>query len=484
MAEPKDTKPTAGTNELGLTGLSYTTDGQVTEEFLPALRTNAQATKVYREMAWNDPTVGAILFALDMLIRQAKWSVEANPMSEGSQDEEIKFIKECMEDMSHTWEDFISEVLSMLVYGWSAFEIVYKKRSGYKGDGTAEATSNYSDGKIGWRKLAIRSQDTLYKWEIGEKDGQMRALVQKAPPLQLEVSIPIEKLLLFRTTTTKGSPEGRSVLRNAYRPWFFKSKIEEIEAIGMERDLAGLPIAKVPAEMLLPTATTEEKTTINAIKSIVQNIKRDKEEGIVWPLAYDEMGNQLFQLELMSSGGSRSFDTSSIIDRYDRRIATTVLADFIFLGQQSSGSYALSSDKTALFSVAINAWLNMIEGVVNQWGVKRLLEVNGMDSANPPLIKHGDVEKPDLTTLASYIGSLAGIGMQLFPDDALEEYLRDISSLPQPSPETKKALDEAKLQQQQAQQGVAPGAAPAGEEAGGQPADAAAPEVSSIFGSA
>lgn len=462
--------------EIGTSGLSFNIDGTVTEEFLPPLKFHRDAVKVWKEMHWNDPVVGAILFALDMLIRQADWRVESNPMAKGSQDKEVEFVRECMNDMEHTWEDFISEVMSMLPYGWSAFEEVYRKR-------TPENGSNYSDGKIGWRKLAIRAQDTLYRWEIDPKTGEVIALVQKAPPMYQEVRIPIDKLLLFRTTTTKGNPEGRSVLRNAYRPWYFKQKIEEIEAIGIERDLAGLPIAKIPAEMLLPNASAEEKATVNAIKTIVQNIKRDKEEGVVWPQAFDEQGHSLFELTLMSSGGSRSFDTGGIIDRYDRRIATTVLADFIFLGQQASGSYALSSDKTALFGVAISAWLGMIEGVVNTFGVKRLLEVNGMDTSNPPRIVHGDIEKPDLTLLSGYLGTLAGIGMTLFPDEQLEEHLRDIASLPQPTPETKKELEEARMAQQAAMTGGAPpGDQPQPGDDGEDDEDGGAGELISLFG--
>jgi hypothetical protein len=38
------------------------------------------------------------------------------------------------------------------------------------------------------------------------------------------------------------------MLRTAYRPWFMKKRLEEFESIGIERDLAGLPI------MWLPTA--------------------------------------------------------------------------------------------------------------------------------------------------------------------------------------------------------------------------------------
>jgi hypothetical protein len=55
--------------------------------------------------------VGALLFAIDRLLRNLDWRVEPG---EGPEAEDAaKFVEECMEDMSHTWDDFISEILTM-----------------------------------------------------------------------------------------------------------------------------------------------------------------------------------------------------------------------------------------------------------------------------------------------------------------------------------------------------------------------------------
>lgn len=45
------------------------------EEFLRELQ-GIKGIKTYREMADNDDTVGAILFAIKMLIRHTKWNIE------------------------------------------------------------------------------------------------------------------------------------------------------------------------------------------------------------------------------------------------------------------------------------------------------------------------------------------------------------------------------------------------------------------------
>src|SRR5690554_404643 len=162
--------------EIGRTGLERF-GGHVYEEFLPDL-TGTRAVKVYREMSENDPVVGAFLFAIDMLMRNVSWTVR--PYSQRQEDlEAADFLKSCMEDMSMTWEDTISEILSMLVYGWSYHEIVYKIRAGDSLDPSRR--SRFADGRIGWRKLPIRAQESLYEW-IFDEAGGIRGMVQQAPP--------------------------------------------------------------------------------------------------------------------------------------------------------------------------------------------------------------------------------------------------------------------------------------------------------------
>lgn len=46
------------------------------EEFLSELR-GRKGAEVFTEMSNNDETIGAILFAIEMLVRQASWSVRA-----------------------------------------------------------------------------------------------------------------------------------------------------------------------------------------------------------------------------------------------------------------------------------------------------------------------------------------------------------------------------------------------------------------------
>ncbi len=430
----------ANSKEIGRIG-QRRYGGVIYEEFLHELR-GKRGIAVYSEMSENDDVVGAILFAIEMLVKQCDWNVE--PAGDTPQDiEAAEFVKSCMDDMQETWIDTISEILSFLTFGWSYHEIVYKRRMGNTKDGRTK--SKYSDGLIGWRKLPIRAQETLYQWEYDEEDNLV-GMTQMPPPNYGIYTIPKSKALLFRTKSRKDNPEGRSILRNAYRSWYFKRRIQEIEGIGIERDLAGLPVMHAPEGVDIWNETIEENVKMRAgMEEMVRKIRRDEMEGVVLPFG--------FELELLSSGGSRQFDTNAIINRYDTRIAMTVLADFIFLGHQQTGSWALSSDKTELFAMAIGAFLDIICQTFNSQGIPALIDINGQHFAgitDYPKMTHGDIEDVDIVKLATYIKDMTGIGV-LVPDDGLEDYIRRAGHLPERTDDSRETDPQREKQQNQNQ---------------------------------
>lgn len=404
-------------NEVGDSGLARFS-GYVDDEWNARLRGTA-ANRTFREMRDSEAVIGGFLYAIEFLLRRVKWTVE--PADETPEEiAKADFVKSCMDDMDMSWQDVISEALSMLTFGWAYLEVVYKRR---------DEKSKFPDGRIGWSKWALRAQDSLLRWEMDEK-GDVIAMIQM-PPQGGELRIPLTKALHFRTTSSKNNPQGRSILRNAYRAFYYKQKIEIIEAIGVERDLAGLPVALVPPRILSSSASDDEKQLLNTIRNILKNVRRNEQEGIIFPLAYNaDKTSKTYELSLLTTGGSRQFDTTKIIDRYRQEQAMTVLADFLLLGSTGTGSYALSSDKTELFTVALSAYLDMIAEPINRFEVPRLLAYNGFDVRKQPVFKHGDVEAPDLDKLGRYIATLSGAGMPMFPDPKLEAHLRRVADLP------------------------------------------------------
>jgi len=407
-------------DEAGVSGLLRTKGvGYVYEEWLKDLSTYRQK-QVYREMRDNDAVIGSMFFALEMILRRAEWRVEPAKGAKG--DDYGEFIKTCMEDMSHTWEDFIAESISEFIYGYALFETVYKRRQGEKG----KSASRYDDGLIGWRKFAPRSQESILYW-IWDEDGGLQDAVQLAAPDYKSVVLPIDKCLLFRTTSQKNNPEGRSLLRNCYRSWFFKRRIEEVEGIGIERDLCGLPVLYVSAEAL------QEMGGMNAAKRLVTNIRVDDMSGVVLPMVVDENKNQMVKLELLRSGGSKRSDTGDAIKRYNQDILNTVLAGFIQFGQSPTGSRALHVSATQIFTLAITAFMDSVAAVMNRIAIPRLMTLNQMDLKLAPKILPGEVGVRDMKELSEFVAQLTQSGF-IFTDQETQEYLRKIARLPDAPP--------------------------------------------------
>lgn len=409
------------------------------EEFLRELQ-GAKGINAFKEMSENDDVAGAVLLAIEMLLRQAEWRVEPAGGTEADQ-RAAKFVEECLQDMEEGWTDILSEILSFLTYGWSALEIVYKRRNGRKKNRTE--SSKYNDGLIGWAKLPPRSQESLWQWEYDENDN-LTGLTQMPAPTFEKITIPIEKLLLFRTRSRKNNPEGRSILRNAYRSWYFKKRIQEIEGIGVERDLAGLPVLKPKDDIDVWGTDEESQGHYAAALEIVSSIRRDEMEGVVLNPGWD--------LTLLSTGGSRQFDTNAIIERYDTRIAMTALADFILIGHQQAGSFALSSNKTHMFSLAIAAYLDNIADTFNNQAIPTLIDINGdafKGMTDYPKMVHGDVEDPDITALGGFINQMIQAEV-IKPGPALDSYVRGAANIPEEEKSEKQNLESSQEKPNQA----------------------------------
>lgn len=417
---------------LGLSGLKQF-GGQIDEEWHPRLR-GQFGPKVYREMSDNSSTIGAISFIVDALVRQVEWRIEPADPSEAAADV-AGFVEECLSDMSLTFEDFVSEVLSMLPFGWSYFELVYKLRKG-PGQKRPELRSAYDDGKIGWRKIALRPQDTLERWRFAE-DGSLEGMVQTDYTTGKSAFVPIGKAVLFRTKVTKNNPEGRSLYRNAVVDYYYLKRICEIEAIGIERDLTGLPVMEVPVKLLYADAPARDKQLLADLQTLMAGIKRDERDYAIVPAELTPEGKPTgYVFKLLNSGGKRQIDTNAVKLYYKIGMLQSVLAQFIQLGMSGVGSFALASSQTDLFAVALGAYLDSITATFNRFAISKLMDLNGVDVELWPSLVHGDLESVPLAEIGAYVQSLASAGV-LPDDDALTRKLLEIAKLP--IPEDRKA---------------------------------------------
>jgi hypothetical protein len=405
----------AAKSTLGVAG-DNTYHGQIrADEFLPELR-GKKAIRKYREMRDNDSTVGAVMYAVEQILRDVDLHVKAANDTPAAQVEK-EFVESVLHDMDHTLDDHIAEALGFLSYGFGWFEVVYKRRVGPTSR-SEKKRSKFTDGRIGVRKIASRAPWTVSKFDVDTKTGEVLGVQQDVGFMNGRNYIPTNKSLYYRTTSLNGDPSGRSILRNAYTSYEYLNNLQAIEAIAVERELAGIPVARIPSEYLSGDASAAQSGFVSNLQQILRDVKFNEQGYIILPSdAYPDKDGapsnvRLVDIELMSSNGSRNIDINPIINRYQHDIARSMLSEFLLLGT-SGGSYALSKSKTDLFLRALESYIQAIVDVLNKQLVERLWELNGLNYDLMPTIVAGDVAPHDLREIASFLRNLNGAGIDV-----------------------------------------------------------------------
>lgn len=399
-------------SEQGYTGLKIS-NGLIYEELKREL-TFPQSIVTYKQMGYDSAIASALLYYESMMLK-AKFTFKPHPKANEQEKLYADYLEECRDDMTHSWQDFIQELSSINQYGFSVHEIVLRKRLFSKG-------SKYNDGKIGWEKLPIRSQESISKWLYSEDNRELLGVQQtvavsgKNGKVLLsqkgkEINLPREKFLLFRLGKRKDSPFGESPLRSCYFAWKYKTTIEEHEAVGVQRDLQGIPHAEVPPQIMAADAPPEAQAQYQTWLNLVRNIHNNEQAGLVTPLIYDPDTKQpLYKFSLLKNDGGKAYDTTEIKNYYVNAIFTALSADVLIMGQGSTGSYALGSIKGTLSAIAIEAKLREICNVINQHLIPLTAKYNNWNMSRLPTLEVDDLESVSMEEFSKFVQRVGAVG--------------------------------------------------------------------------
>lgn len=376
--------------------------GIVTEDFLKDFH-GKEAYKRFNEMRLNSPVIGGLLLAIENSVRPIKYQWTNGEKPGKAVDPRIQLLNDATAAMSHTMADHVSEVLTMLPFGFAPFAIWYQRDE---------------KARILWRRFLMLGQNTVFRWDLDDEGG-IQGFWQLAPPHYQIEYIPIERMLLYRTRVEKNNPEGRSILRPSWIPYYFAKNIQQNEAIGIERDLCGLPEIDLPATVDTTESPDDPNTDIGRANMLVRNVRQDQAAGIVLPAGW--------AFKLVTSGGSKQFDTDKVITRYNTMILQSSLTQFLMLGTKGSASLALSKDQTDFFTMTINVVADIICNVQTHYAAPRLLALNGMDCDGIQL-EHSPSTDTDLAVMADFLQKV-GVYIDWTPEDQV--WLRQLGKLPE-----------------------------------------------------
>jgi hypothetical protein len=399
--------------EIGSTGLSVRS-GNIYDETRKELRHPLWCREVKKML--NDPVIGAAIETYKMWL--ARSEVEVVPYSDSTEDmKRANFIKQCIEDLDHPFEDFLQDAYTHIEYGFAPIEMVFKLRLKEKG-------SIFNDGLTGWKKLPLRNQDTVYDWKYSDDGRELIGLRQDLNNTMVGdrynnllrnrpdglISIPVEKLMLFGYNKSRGNYEGSSALKKVWSAWRNRVELELAESVGSQRSLGGIPVYYLAAEYMSPDAPDDQKAVYAEVCRQMRNFSNNEQSAFVIPNVFDDKSNErLFSLETLEVKGNSQYDTNEIIKRWDLKILTTLLADVLTLGQGGGGSFALSENKTALLQMSLEARHKEIAKVIRHTLIKTTFQLNGWDTNKLPNIKFiypEDVEIDNFGKLAQRLGSI------------------------------------------------------------------------------
>lgn len=449
--------------EMGVVGLKQH-GGRIQEEARRELRF-PEANRTFRLMA-QDATVASALSLFEMMVSRVEWIIDMGIDPTPEMKANAKFLEECMNDMDQSWRSFIQEVTSAFTYGYCVNEKVYRRR-------TIENGSSFNDNKVGIKKLPVRSQDTIYKWLYSD-DGRDLIGVQQNLAAVADgsdryvkllnatgmIDIPRKKFMLFRVDAKRDNPEGNSPLRAAYHAWKYRTLIEEQEAVGVTRDMNGMPTLYLPPRYMSEDATEAEKRIYEYYKTVIRNIQMNEQSGLILPQAFDPDSRQpLFKFELTSTMGGKMYDTDAIIKRWDNKILMVLFADMLKMGQDQVGSYSLAGAKTNIMAMAIEARLQEIQDVLNGDLVKQLFALNGVaPDVKLPKLVYGDLDEVDLDEFSKAIQRIGSVGGLERDRPVMNKIREALKIVKRPDDEPVKEEDIMGGQSQAGQAGVGNGA--------------------------
>lgn len=478
-AKPVQLTPTTSQMEAehGVAGTQVFGGTIAGEEYNPDLQ-GQKGMEAFDKMRRSDAQVRASLQAMKLPLLSAVWEAQPPKGGDAVDDAIADFVHNTLFDddaMQDSWHFVLRHILLQLDFGFSALEKVWR----------VDDKGNYR-----LKRLAPRLPRTFRFWHLtrsGEivrawqwapeiKDDRQQTRQQRADAARLPssqpmppsvsyryIAIPGDRLCVFTLDREGDNVEGISMLRSAYKHYWYKDLIYHLDGVRLDRYGVGIPTAELQPEHSL----TEEE--IDELESVLENLRANERVFLIAPVGvkYRILGPE--------AGGGASVSAAPIIEHHNTMIARNILAGFLTMGTDPHGTLGFGSRLADLFVSSLYGIASGIAGDLKRSVVKPLCDLNfDMTNRQYPSVVVRDLESADVERLISVLAQGAGATI-LTPDDGLEQDVREsLRVSPLPDELTRKAKAAA---QPQMLPGQVPGQPPPGQPgAPGQPAAGEPPQ--------
>lgn len=396
-------------NEVGSAGKGFIVDP------VPALSSRPQAALTYMKMWRTDVSVRTSLRAGEAPVLGGDYYVDPYDDSEQSYVISEYVNWQLFEAMTSPWISVLSQILKMYRDGFSVVEPVWELRE-WAPNSTIKGANRRVYTSL--RKLAIRPASTITGFQYDDNGGPI-SCVQNAIDSKgqtKEVTIPIEKMIVFTNDKDGGDLLGNSMLRTAYEHWFYKYTLYKIDGIQKERHGIGFPIVE-----LQPGYSQDDKKFANLLGSNIRTNER----------AY-AVTNSMVKLSFAELKG-QPVDVLKSAIHHDDMIMKNLLVQFLQAGvNESSGGGGGRSGATAMdmFLKSMKFVAQYICDQINLYLIPQMVAFNFQTDQFPRLSVRNIGETKDMQMWASAISNLVDKDV-ITMDMPTEQYVRRVSQFPQ-----------------------------------------------------
>jgi len=399
--------------------------------------------KTYSEILANTSIVAAGIRYFLNLVSDADWTFKA---SEDDTDGKFKDLAEesLTKDPVTPWHRIVRRAAMHRMYGFSIQEWTMVR---------------HEDGHLTFHDVAPRAQLTIEKWDI-QPDGAVLGVVQRSPQTAKEIYLPRGKLVYLVDDTLNDSPEGLGLFRHLVAPAQRLFRYEQLEGIGFETDLRGIPIGRGPFTELAAlveagTISAAQRVQLEApLRDFVKNhLKTAKLGMLLDSITYeskDEAGRasnaKQWDIELMKGSATSFKENAEAINRLNHEMARIIGVEQLMMGSGERGSFALAKDKTSSFFLMVDGALREIVEAFRTDLLDRLWEINGWPAEMKPEMTTKPVRFVEIDQVSSMLLKLSQAGAVLPPDDPIIAELREMAGVSAPDPEAiERAMENAAL---------------------------------------
>jgi hypothetical protein len=402
--------------------------------------------RVWSEMHRSDAAIRETLWHIFAPILNANWTVE--PPDDPDVDE--LFAAELVrvaffEELDQPFSEYLRQVLLYLRDGVQLFEPLWKVVEGVElkvemppapgaPAASAQTQTRTLDQVLTWKKFAQRLPSTVWRWNT--TDGDLDSIEQQVfkDGEWDTITIYAEDLLVLVNEREGDDFNGLSLLRSAYKPWFYKDLFEKIALKAYETHGVGINVA------YLPSAAAHDKTQVQVVEDMLARIRAGEDTNLVFPGPKAQASAQAgdgytFNIETPSGGIP---DFKPMLEYFRGEIKGNALVRFAELGHGQSGARATGNTQSEVWYDALHAVATHIAECHRQV-IERLVRSNLENVKRMPRLVPQDIEARNLTDFATAVSALVSSGA-LEPDRVARAAIRQgVDFPPEEDPD---AIDE------------------------------------------